>query len=274
MARLRRAGHEGAALDGVSPASLGDFGLIPSPLGGEGQGEGSVTSLPGECRPRLNGTASPFRTRGRHPRQGFGFVPSPLAGEGQGEGVGNVIAWRLPPHASMAWLRRAGREDSVLDGVSPPLRGLASDFSLRGQRKVTKRKATPTCSPSCVGFPRLTRLSYGTRRWALTFAIHGVGQSPLRTSMSLRQTGPSVARPIPVWPMAQRRSLGVLPRGLDKRAHLGEQQGQNPTCCPKWDINNKVQLFQLFTNLYMYSGKYKCYLINQLHSSSYTLRNT
>jgi len=55
----------------------------------------------------------------------------------------------------MARLRRAGHEDSVLGGVSPPLRGLASDFSLRGQRKVTKRKATPTCSPSCVGFPRL-----------------------------------------------------------------------------------------------------------------------
>lgn len=26
--------------------------------------------------------------------------------------------------------------------------------------------------------------------------------------------------------MAQRRSLGVLPRGLDKRAHLGEQKGE------------------------------------------------
>jgi hypothetical protein len=128
----------------------------------------------------------------------------------------------------MAWLRHAGREDSVLDRVSPPLRGLASDFSLRGQRKVTKRKATPTCSPSCVGFPQFTRLYYGTRRWALTFAIPGVGQSPLRTSLSLRQTGPSVARPIPVWPLAQRRSLGVLPRGLDKRAHLGEQQGTTP----------------------------------------------
>jgi hypothetical protein len=55
----------------------------------------------------------------------------------------------------LARLRRAGHEDSVLDWVSPPLRGWASDFSLRGQRKVTKRKATPTCSPSCVGFPRL-----------------------------------------------------------------------------------------------------------------------
>ncbi len=51
MARLRRAGHEDSVLDGVSPASLSDFGLIPSPLGGEGQGEGWVTALPGECCP-------------------------------------------------------------------------------------------------------------------------------------------------------------------------------------------------------------------------------
>jgi hypothetical protein len=133
----------------------------------------------------------------------------------------------LSDNTLSARLRRAGHEDSVLDGVSPPLRGLASGFSLRGQRKVTNRAATPTCSPSCVGFPRFTRLSHGTRRWALTFAIPGVGQSPLRTSLSLRQTGASLARPIPVWPLAQRRSLGVLPRGLDKRAHLGEQQGGN-----------------------------------------------
>ena len=126
----------------------------------------------------------------------------------------------------MAWLRHAGREDYVLDGVSPPLRGLASDFGkTRSLWQITPKVFSPTCSPSCVGFPRFTRLSNGTRRWALTFTIPGVGQSPLRTSLSLRQTGASVARPIPIWPLAQRRSLGVLPRGLDKRAHLGEQQG-------------------------------------------------
>ncbi len=139
----------------------------------------------------------------------------------------------LSDNTLSARLRRAGHEDSVLDGVSPPLRGLASDFSLRGQRKVTNRAASPTCSPSCVGFPRFPRLSHGTRRWALTFTIPGVGQSPLRTSLSLRQTGASVARPIPVWPLAQRRSLGVLPRGLDKRDHLGEQQGATSNPQPR-----------------------------------------
>ena len=126
----------------------------------------------------------------------------------------------------LAWLRHAGHEGAALEGVSPPLRGLASDFGkTRSLWQITPKVFSPTCSPSCVGFPRFIRLPYGTRRWALTFAIPGVGQSPLRTSLSLRQTGPSVARPIPVWPLAQRRSLGVLPRGLDKRAHLGEQQG-------------------------------------------------
>jgi len=39
--------------------------------------------------------------------------------------------------------RRAGREGVALDRVSPALRAGASNFSLRGQRKVTKRKATP-----------------------------------------------------------------------------------------------------------------------------------
>lgn len=43
----------------------------------------------------------------------------------------------------MARLRRAGREAAGLEGVSPALRAGASNFSLRGQRKVTKRKATP-----------------------------------------------------------------------------------------------------------------------------------
>ena len=53
-------------------------------------------------------------------------------------------------------LRRMEREDFVLDGVSPALRAWASDFSLRGQRKVTKRKATPAKPPAFGGFPRLT----------------------------------------------------------------------------------------------------------------------
>ena len=69
----------------------------------------------------------------------------------------------------MARLRHAGREGSALDGVSPALRAWASDFSLRGQRKPTKRKATPAYSPDFVGFLRPTRLSDGTCRRA----IHG-----------------------------------------------------------------------------------------------------
>jgi hypothetical protein len=69
----------------------------------------------------------------------------------------------------MARLRRAGHEAAGLEGVSPALRAWASNFSLRGQRKVTKRKAIPAYSPDFVGFLRLTRLSHGTRRRA----VHG-----------------------------------------------------------------------------------------------------
>ncbi len=109
----------------------------------------------------------------------------------------------LPCNKVLAWLRHAGCEDSVLDGVSPPLRGLASDFSLRGQRKVTKRKATPACSPSCVGSPRFTRLSDGTRRWAIPgpaalarrpASRPGQRGSPRRTTGG--NTQPATPRPV------------------------------------------------------------------------------
>lgn len=47
----------------------------------------------------------------------------------------------------MARLRRAGCEAAGLEGVSPALRAWASNFSLRSQRKVTNRAATPAYSP-------------------------------------------------------------------------------------------------------------------------------
>ena len=92
----------------------------------------------------------------------------------------------------MAWLRHAGREGSVLDGVSPPLRGLASDF---GKTQSHQRSNPPLVRPPASG---------------------SLGSPDCPTA---RADGPS---------MAQRRSLGVLPRGLDKRSHLGEQQGATP----------------------------------------------
>ncbi len=52
----------------------------------------------------------------------------------------------------MARLRRAGCEAAGLEGVSPALRAGASNFSLRGQRKVTKRKATPA-NPTATRLP-------------------------------------------------------------------------------------------------------------------------
>ena len=94
--------------------------------------------------------------------------------------------------------RRAGREGWALDRVSPALRAWASDFSLRGQRKVTKRKATPACSPSCVGFPRFTPLSHGTRRWAIhgpaTLARHPASR-PGQTGSPRRTRGDQTSQP-------------------------------------------------------------------------------
>ncbi len=97
----------------------------------------------------------------------------------------------------MVWLRHAGHEDFVLDGVSPPLRGLASDF---GKTQSHQRSTPPLVRPPSSG-------SLGTP-----------------VCPTARADGPS---------MAQRRSLGVLPCGLDKRAHLGEQQGATPNPPPR-----------------------------------------
>ncbi len=93
----------------------------------------------------------------------------------------------------MARLRHAGHEDSVLDEVSPPLRGLASDF---GKTQSHQRSNPPIVRPPASG---------------------SLGSPVCPTA---RADGPS---------LAQRRSLGVLPRGLDKRSHLGEQQGARPS---------------------------------------------
>jgi hypothetical protein len=89
----------------------------------------------------------------------------------------------------LAWLRHAGHEGHALDGISPPLRGWASDF---GKTQSHQRSSPPLVRPPASG-------SLG---------------SPL--CPTARADGPS---------MAQRRSLGILPRDLDKRAHLGEQEG-------------------------------------------------
>lgn len=83
-------------------------------------------------------------------------------------------------------LRRMGHEGSALDSVSPALRAWASDF---GKTQSHQKSSPPLIRPTDVGYLRLTLLSNGTH------------------------DGPS---------MAQRRSLGILPRGLDKRARLSE----------------------------------------------------
>ncbi len=145
----------------------------------------------------------------------------------------------MPPHASMARLRRAGREDSVLDGVSAlsplPLQERArvrgSVTSLPGECCPTPQwhgfAAQDTRTPSSTGFRRRCAA------WRVTFLCVAKEKSPKERPPPLVRPPASGFLGSPVCPtaradgpsLAQRRSLGVLPRGLDKRAHLGEQQG-------------------------------------------------
>ena len=84
---------------------------------------------------------------------------------------------------------RAGREAAGLEGVSPALRAGASDFSLRGQRKVTNRAATPA-NPTATRLPSdRSKVGRTAADGTLAFAIHGFGQSPLQTSLFSRHIG-------------------------------------------------------------------------------------
>ncbi len=141
--------------------------------------------------------ASPCRTRGRGPRRGFGFVPSPLGGEGQGEGEGWVTALPGECRPTCEW----------------------HGFAMQDTR-----------TPSSMGFRR--RCAAGR----VTFLCVAKEKSPKERPPPLVRPPASGPLGSPVCPtaradvpsMAQRRSLGVLPRGLDKRSHLGEQQGATP----------------------------------------------
>ena len=87
----------------------------------------------------------------------------------------------------MARLRHAGHEGSALDGVSPAASRL-------GRVTLERPKVTKGLLPRL--FARLTSGTFGSS-----------------SCPTARADGPS---------MAQRRSLGVLPRGLDKRIRLSE----------------------------------------------------
>ena len=92
-------------------------------------------------------------------------------------------------------LRRMGREGLPSTGFHPPFGPGRVTFLCVAKEKSPKERPPPLVRPPASG-------SLG---------------SPVYPTA--RADGPS---------MAQRRSLGVLPRGLDKRSHLGEQQGATP----------------------------------------------
>ena len=79
----------------------------------------------------------------------------------------------------VARLCRAGREAAGLEGFSPALRAWASNFSLRGQSKVTNRAATPAYLPDLRRVPSAHPL---VRRHAPT----GLWLSPSMASAKAR----------------------------------------------------------------------------------------
>ena len=119
----------------------------------------------------------------------------------------------------MARLHRARRECFALDRVSPALRAWASDF---GKTQSHQRSSPPLIRPTDVGYLRLTLLSNGTRRWA--FGLRRPWLRP-KSASNIRVLAPNrveLCSLFPILPMVQRHSLGILPRGLDKRTRLSE----------------------------------------------------
>ena len=142
----------------------------------------------------------------------------------------------------MARLRRAGHEDSVLDGVSA-LSPLPLRERVRVRGSVTSLPGDCRPTPQWHGFAvqdARTPSSTGFRRrcaaWRVTFLCVAKEKSPKERPPPLVRPPASGSLGSPVCPtaradgpsLAQRHSLGVLPRGLDKRPHLGEQQGATP----------------------------------------------
>ena len=87
---------------------------------------------------------------------------------------------------------RAGHEAAGLEGCSPALRAWASNFFCVAKEKSPKERPPPPIR-SLRGFPQgRCKVGRTTADGTLTFAIHGFGQSPLRTSCSRAKSGRAV----------------------------------------------------------------------------------
>lgn len=114
--------------------------------------------------------------------------------------------------------------------------------------------------------------STGFRRrcaaWRVTFLCVAKEKSPKERPPPLVRPPASGSLGSPVCPTARadgpslalRRSLGILPRGLDKRAHLGEQQGATrdpetprPDCLT--DAISEISLVPWVKSEFEYSNK-------------------
>ena len=131
-------------------------------------------------------------------------------------------------------LHRMGHEASPSTEFRPPFgpgRVTLERPALFG--KSHQRSSPPLIRPTDVGYLRLTLLSNGTRRWA--FGLRHPWLRP-KSASNIRVLAPNrveLCSPFPILPMAQRRSLGVLPRGLDKRTRLSESEGDQNRANPQ-----------------------------------------
>ncbi len=141
--------------------------------------------------------------------------------------VGGARPSSVPMASILMRLRRMGRE-----GVSPALRAMASDFSLRGQRKVTNRAANPADSLSCVESPRHRHDADGTRRRAFGLRHPWLRPKPASNFLVLapnRGRAMLALTRFSPWPAAARSTS--LSRGLAACLRLGESEGE-PIPCP------------------------------------------
>ena len=122
----------------------------------------------------------------------------------------------------MARLRRAGCEAAGLEGVSPALRAWASDFSLRGQRKVTKRKATPA-NPTASRLPSgQSQRRTGHRRRHFGLRHPWLRPNPASNILVL---APNRGRPDPIWPLSAAATPSSLMASLTLPLTLGGLEG-------------------------------------------------
>ncbi|MNQ23104.1 hypothetical protein D3C85_362650 [compost metagenome] len=165
----------------------------------------------------------------------------------------------------MARLRHAGHEGAALDGVSPPLRGLASDF---GKTQSHQRSSPPLVRPPASG-----SLGSGKRSGGTTQTVHpctacvcavvhdgapDLVPSPRRTRGG--NTQPATPRPVKS-PCLFGAKIGRVvisdpaprpPYGKSKLSHLCNQHNRHGRVSEKRNMSAAVSSSYLYQEIALY----------------------